>query len=233
MQGYRDILRELQRAVSRGHAVDPAALEADGIVARLESRLAANDDAWLQHVVNATGTVLHAGLGQALLPEAATEAMSRAASQPVTLEYDLSQGAFGRREQSIEHLLMDLTGAEAATVVNNGAAAVLLALNTLATGKDVIISSDDLVAGDDVLGLRAVCAASGAHLRVVGAAGRVSLYDYEEAVTERSGLLLKYTRATRRRGTAAARSILPPLSRSAAPMEFQRSSTSGTARSSI
>ena len=191
MQGYRDILQELQRAVSQGHAVDPAALEADGIVARLESRLAANDDAWLQQVVNATGTVLHSGLGQALLPEAATDAMCRAASQPVTLEYDLSQGAFGRREQSIEHLLMDLTGAEAATVVNNGAAAVLLVLNTLAAGKDVIVSSDDLVAGDDLLSLRAVCAASGAHLRVVGVAGRVSLRDYENAVTERSGLLLR------------------------------------------
>jgi L-seryl-tRNA(Ser) seleniumtransferase len=191
MQGYRDILRELQRAVSQGHAVDPAALEADGIVARLESRLAANDDAWLQQVVNATGTVLHSGLGQSLLPEAATEAMCRAASQPVTLEYDLSQGAFGRREQSIEHLLMDLTGAEAATVVNNSAAAVLLALNTLAAGKDAIISNDDLVAGGDVLNLREVCAASGASLRVVGTAGRVGLRDYEDALTERSGLLLK------------------------------------------
>jgi len=191
MQGYRDILRELQRAVSQGHAVDPAALEPDGIVARLESRLAANDDAWLQHVVNATGTVLHSGLGQALLPEAATEAMCRAASQPVTLEYDLSQGAFGRREQSIEHLLMDLTGAGAATVVNNGAAAVLLTFSTLATGKDVIVSIDDLVASGEVLSLREVCAASGSHLRVVGVAGRVSLRDYEAALIERPGLLLR------------------------------------------
>ena len=190
MQGYRDILRDLQRAVSQGHAIDPASLEADAVVARLECRLAANDDAWLQQVVNATGAVLHAGLGQALLPEAATDAMCRAASQPVTLDYDLSQGAMGRREQSIEHLLMDLTGAEAATVVNNGAAAVLLALNTLATGKDVIVSSDDLVAAGDALNLREIVAASGAHLRVVGIVGRVNPRDYKDAVTARSGLLL-------------------------------------------
>jgi L-seryl-tRNA(Ser) seleniumtransferase len=191
MQGYRDILRELQRAVSHGHALDPSTLDADAIVARLESRLAATDDAWLQRVVNATGTILHAGLGQALLATAATDAMLCAASQPVTLEYDLSQGAHGRREQSIEHLLMDLTGAEAATVVNSSAAAVLLALHTLAAGKDVIVSSGDLSAAGDALALPEIIAASGARLQIVGTADRVTASDYEDATTARTGLLLK------------------------------------------
>jgi L-seryl-tRNA(Ser) seleniumtransferase len=190
MQGYRDILAELQRAVSRQQSIDPAVLEADAILARLESRLVATDDAWLQRVVNATGDILQTGLGGALLPAAAIDALLLAAAQPVTLEYDLAQGAHGRREQSVEHLLMDLTGAEAATVVNNTAAAVWLALNTLANGKVVIVSRGDLLGAGATCGLPSIVAASGAQLEAVGTSDRASASDFEAAITERTGLLL-------------------------------------------
>ncbi|NOT28576.1 MAG: L-seryl-tRNA(Sec) selenium transferase [Acidobacteria bacterium] len=191
MQGFRDILRELQRAVMQGHVVDPAAFEADSIVARLESRLAASDDAWLERVVNATGTMLHRGLGQALLPSPATDAIVRAASQPVTLEYDLSQGTPGRREQTIEHLLMDLTGAEGAAVVNNAASALLLSLRALASAKDVLISHQDLSTLSESLDVQEILATSGARLRAVGTTSSVSPADYETAITDATALVLR------------------------------------------
>ena len=104
----------------------------ESIIARLEERIGQVRDAGLTRVVNATGTVLHTNLERALLPQSAIEAVCRAGTSPVNLEYDLARGERGRREQVIEELLINLTGAEAATVVNNNAAAVLLALNTLA-----------------------------------------------------------------------------------------------------
>lgn len=191
MQGFRDILRELQRAVIQGHVVDPAAFEADSIVARLESRLAASDDTWLERVVNATGTMLHPGLGQALLPVPATDAIACAASQPVTLEYDLSQGTPGRREQTVEHLLMDLTGAEGAAVVNNAASALLLALRALANTQDVLVSHADLSTLNESFDVQEILAMSGARLRAVGAAGTATPADYETAMTDATALVLK------------------------------------------
>jgi L-seryl-tRNA(Ser) seleniumtransferase len=191
VQGCRDILDELRRAISQGHAVDPAALEAESILARLESRLGATEDAGLQRVVNATGTVLHTNLGRALLARAATEAVVRAATQAVNLEYDLTQGERGTREQTIEDLLMDLTGAEAADVVNNNAAAVWLALNTLASGKEVIVSRGELIEIGGAFRIPEIMARSGAILKEVGTTNRTHPADYENAITERTALLLK------------------------------------------
>ena len=204
MQGFRDILRELQRAVMQGHVVDPAAFETDAIVARLESRLAAADDTWLERVVNVTGTMLHSGLGRALLPSVAIDAIVLAASKPVTLEYDLSQGAPGRREQTIEHLLMDLTGAEGAAVVNSAASALLLALRAVASAKDVLISHDDLSRLNESLDVGEILATSGARLRAVGTSGSVSPADYEAAITDGTALLLKVHTAPADTGVALA-----------------------------
>ena len=139
VQGCRDILDELRSALGDGN-VDAAALEDDAILTTLEARLAGSAEATLQRVVNATGTVLHTNLGRALLAQTAVDAVVQAASHPINLEYDLAQGDRGQREMAVESLLMDLSGAEAATAVNNNAAAVLLALNTLAFGKEVIVS---------------------------------------------------------------------------------------------
>ena len=190
VQGCRDILSELRRTISDGH-IDAAALQDDAILTKLEARLTGSAEAALQRVINATGTVLHTNLGRALLPEAAIDAVVQAASYAVNLESDLVQGDRGQRELAIESLLMDLTGAEAATVVNNNAAAVLLALNTLASGKEVIVSRGELIEIGGGFRIPEVMARSGAILKEVGTTNRTHISDYENAISDRTALLLK------------------------------------------
>jgi L-seryl-tRNA(Ser) seleniumtransferase len=190
VQGCRDILDGLRRAAAHGDAIDPAALDADAIVDALECRLGAATGG-LQEVVNATGTILHTNLGRALLPQAAVDALLRAATRPVNLEYDLAQGDRGQREQAVAALLTSLTGAEAATVVNNNAAAVLLALNTLASGKEVIVSRGELIEIGGSFRIPEIMNRSGAVLREVGTTNRTHAADYERAISERTALLLK------------------------------------------
>jgi len=203
MQGFHDILSELRRAIDQGQAIDPVDLEADAVVARLESRLAATDDAWLRQVVNATGDVLHNGLGRAVLPVAARDAMLRAASRATTIEFDLSQGEHGRREQSVEHLLMDLTAAEAATVVNNNTAALVLALSALASGKQVLVSGADLARAGDSMNLQELARASGAEIAVVGETNGAGVAEYETAIGARTGLILSMDTVDTRYGRSS------------------------------
>src|SRR5262245_56313259 len=132
VQQCRAILDELRRAIRQGEALEPDALEEEAILTSLEQRLERARKPGLKRVINATGTVLHTNLGRAQLPQSAVDAIVLAAANAVNLEYDVERGERGKREHVIEELLIDLTGAEAATVVNNNAAAVLLALNPLA-----------------------------------------------------------------------------------------------------
>ena len=191
VQGCRDILDRLRHAIAQRHAVDPAELDDEAILNRLESRLTTASGARLRRVVNATGTVLHTNLGRAMLPQSAIDAVVQVATHPVNLEYDLAQGQRGRREQAIEDLLMQSTGAEAATVVNNNAAAVLLTLNTVARGREVIVSRGELVEIGGAFRIPEIMASSGALLKEVGTTNRTHLADYEQAVTDRTALLLK------------------------------------------
>jgi L-seryl-tRNA(Ser) seleniumtransferase len=190
VQACRDILHELRRGMSSGH-VDMAAVQEDAILDQLEVRLAGAEEPVLQRVVNAPVTVLHTNLGRALLPEAAVNAVVQAATQPVNLEYDLAHGDRGQREQTIESLLMDLCGAEAATVVNNNAAAVLLALNTIACAKEVIVSRGELIEIGGAFRISEIMARSGGMLKEVGTTNRTHPSDYENAITDQTALLLK------------------------------------------
>ena len=145
----------------------------------------------LRKVINATGTVLHTNLGRALLSKAAIEKVISVAENYNNLEYDIENGKRGSRYSHIEDILIKVTGAEAAMVVNNNAAAVMLVLDTLCREKEVIVSRGQLVEIGGSFRIPEVMKFSGAKLVEVGTTNRTHLYDYEDNITEDTGVLLK------------------------------------------
>src|SRR6266705_2711388 len=145
----------------------------------------------LQPVINATGVILHTNLGRAPLTEAVIEEFRRSAAQYSNLEYDLEAGARGKRDVHTAELLTRLTGAEAAIVVNNCAAAVLVTLAALARGGEVIVSRGELIEIGDGFRIPEIMEESGAILREVGTTNRTRLADYENAINEKTRVLLR------------------------------------------
>ncbi|MGA2811069.1 MAG: L-seryl-tRNA(Sec) selenium transferase [Candidatus Acidiferrum sp.] len=191
----RAILADWRARILRGAAtavqarivvLGRAALEEE-IAAEVEGILARS----LQPVINATGVVLHTNLGRAPLPAAVVEEFRRTATQYSNLEYDLENGVRGRRDVHTARLLERLAGAEAAVVVNNCAAAVLLVLAALAKNGEVLVSRGELIEIGDGFRIPEIMAESGAILREVGSTNRTHLADYENAVGEKTRLLLR------------------------------------------
>lgn len=158
---------------------------------RLERACLREAASGLRHVINASGVILHTNLGRAPLSEAARRAVADEASRYCTLEYDLETGERGRRGRRVEELLVELTGAEAALVVNNCAAAALLILTTLAQNGETIVSRGELVEIGGDFRVPDVMMQSGTRLVEVGATNRTRLSDYSQAITENTRLVMR------------------------------------------
>ncbi len=182
--------REAVSAARRGRAGPPADWSTD--VAERAERLAARS---LRPVLNATGVVLHTNLGRAPLARAALEAIAAVAAGYSTLEFDLQAGVRGQRADHGRRLLAELTGAEDALVVNNAASALVLALNTVAAGTEVLVSRGELVEIGGSFRLPDILARSGARLREVGTTNRTHLADYEAAIGPATGAILAVHRS--------------------------------------
>ena len=180
-------LDRLREAASAG-ITDVSAATLASRVRGAAARLAGGT---MRPVINATGVVLHTNLGRAPLADAALDAIHAAASGYCNLEYDVETGARGSRYVHCRDLLVDLTGAEDALVVNNNAAALVLALNTLAHDRDAVISRGELVEIGGAFRVPDIMVRSGARLREVGSTNRTHIADYRDAVSAHTGALLK------------------------------------------
>ncbi|MBS3758254.1 MAG: L-seryl-tRNA(Sec) selenium transferase [Desulfobacterales bacterium] len=166
-------------------------LDKETILRRVDAAVESAMRLNLNHVINATGVVVHTNLGRSLLSGDALAQMQTVAGRYSNLEFDLSSGKRGSRYSVVEDLICEISGAESAMVVNNNAAAVLLSLDTIARHKEVIVSRGELVEIGGSFRIPDVMAKSGAILKEVGTTNRTHLYDYQKAISENTGLLLK------------------------------------------
>lgn len=183
----REVLEEARQQIATNGSV-PTELV---LVYEVKTRLALEHELSLRRVINATGVIIHTNLGRAPLSEDAIQAVQAVASGYSTLEYDLQAGQRGHRDSHIESILKDVTGAEAALVVNNNAAAVYLTLSALAKDREVVISRSELVEIGGGFRIPDVMEQSGAILHEIGTTNRTRVSDYEQAINEQTTAFLR------------------------------------------
>ncbi len=183
----RRVLADTRAAVRKGE--QPPAAEA--VAATALEHLKSAERSTLRPVFNLTGTVLHTNLGRAMLAEVAIAAAAEAMKHAMTLEFDLATGKRGERDDHLRAILQELTGAEDATIVNNNAAAVLVVLNSLAAGKEVVVSRGELIEIGGAFRMPDIMARAGARLTEVGTTNRTHIKAYSGAIGSETGILLK------------------------------------------
>ena len=189
VETLRAVLAAQRELLSRDPAAAPCAQ--DALATQCAERLQALMQPSLRPVFNLTGTVLHTNLGRALYPQVAADAAAAAMTRAVNLEFDLGGGARGERDSHVEAWLQRLTGAQAAAVVNNNAAAVYLVLNSLAPKKEVIVSRGELVEIGGAFRIPDIMARAGCRLKEVGTTNRTHARDYEQAIGARTAAIMK------------------------------------------
>jgi len=190
-KGIQQFIDDIRQRILTGEITDPAELDQDQLLTKMEMFILRRERVKFRRVINATGVIVHTNLGRSLLPDTVMDSLYQAGTRYSNLEFDLDTGKRGSRYSHVEELLCDLTGAEAGLVVNNNAAAVLIVLETLARGKEVIVSRGQLVEIGGSFRIPDVMRRSGAQLVEVGATNRTHLRDYEQAIGDATGLLLK------------------------------------------
>ncbi|NNM72442.1 L-seryl-tRNA(Sec) selenium transferase [Enterovirga aerilata] len=177
-----------RRAIRGGAGIQPSA---EDLGAAMVAQLADAATPRIRTIYNLTGTVLHTNLGRAVLAEAAIEAATQAMREVVALEFDLASGKRGERDDLVRDLLVELTGAEDATLVNNNAGALMIVLSALAAGREVIVSRGEMIEIGGAFRLPDIMARSGVKLREIGTTNRTHPRDYRDAAGGETGLILK------------------------------------------
>lgn len=188
LQGIREGIDKRRKEILEGLSAGLSDEVMMGGIEDIIRRLSAHS---LIPLINATGVVIHTNLGRSVLSERALENIRRVSESYSNLEYDIGKGKRGKRYSHIKRILRDVTGAEDALIVNNNAAAVLLCLNALSKGKEVIVSRGELVEIGGSFRMPDVMVSSGAILREVGTTNKTHLYDYEKAINENTSMILK------------------------------------------
>ncbi len=195
LRGVHEVLEEIRQGIAKNEIEDPASLSTERVSEKVVERVGLLAQSSLRAVINATGVVVHTNLGRSILSERVLQRFKPLSGGYSNLEYNLAQGKRGSRYVHVEGILKELTSAEGAVVVNNNAGAVLLSLETLAKGREAIVSRGELVEIGGSFRMPDVMRKSGVKMVEVGTTNKTHLRDYEEAINPETALLVRVHRS--------------------------------------